>query len=140
MQMPNRYFSYRGKQKINLLVEENIKKTPIYSFFAEDGVKHELWIVSNKQDLEDIENEFVDVPFLYVADGHHRTAAAAELDKKEKKATLRTPVRSNITFSCSSFREDQLKIFDYNRVVSDLNGLKYDQFLEKVKESFIVDK
>ncbi|MAL85312.1 MAG: hypothetical protein CMI23_03020 [Opitutae bacterium] len=135
------FFSYRGKQKINLLVEENIKKTPIYSFFAEDGVKHELWIVSDKQNLEDIENEFVDVPFLYVADGHHRTAAAARIGQKRKESNTSHNGEEEYNFFLAVlFPEDQLKIFDYNRVVSDLNGLKYDQFLEKVKESFIVQQ
>jgi uncharacterized protein (DUF1015 family) len=88
-----------------------------------------------------IEQEFKDVPYLYVADGHHRTAAAARIGKKRKDANPNHCGGEEYNFFLTVlFPEDQLKIFDYNRVVKDLNGLSVSEFLIKLEDSFSVSK
>ena len=135
------FFSYRGKDSIDDLVSEKIKYEPIYNFHADDGIQHELWLVSKFDDVRIIEEAFKTVPFLYVADGHHRTAAAARIGQKRKEEN---PNHSGLEeynyFLAVLFPEDQLKIFDYNRVVKDLNGLSSEDFLTKLEESFLVTK
>ena len=79
------FFSYRGVQNINLLIEKIVTFEPVYNFVAEDEIKHELWIVNDDKDISLIEFEFNSVPDLYVADGHHRTAAAARVGQKKKQ-------------------------------------------------------
>ena len=135
------FFSYRGKDSIDELVSEKIKDEPIYNFHADDGIQHELWLVSKFDDVRIIEEAFKTVPFLYVADGHHRTAAAARIGQKRKEEN---PNHSGLEeynyFLAVLFPEDQLKIFDYNRVVKDLNGLSSEDFLTRLEESFLVTK
>ena len=135
------FFSYRGKDSIDDLVSEKIKYEPIYNFHADDGIQHELWLVSKLDDVRIIEEAFKTVPFLYVADGHHRTAAAARIGQKRKEEN---PNHSGLEeynyFLAVLFPEDQLKIFDYNRVVKDLNGLSSEDFLTRLEESFLVTK
>ena len=135
------FFSYRGKDSIDDLVSEKIKYEPIYNFHADDGIQHELWLVSKFDDVRIIEEAFKTVPFLYVADGHHRTAAAARIGQKRKEEN---PNHSGLEeynyFLAVLFPEDQLKIFDYNRVVKDLNGLSSEDFLTRLEESFLVTK
>jgi len=133
------FFSYRGKEVLNDLVSNKTKTEPIYNFIADDNITHELWTVSNPNDVRVIEESFKDVPCLYVADGHHRTAAAARIGQKRKKENFKhTGMEEYNYFLAVLFPEDQLSIFDYNRVVKDLNGLSNEDFIEKLKQSFIV--
>lgn len=135
------FFSYRGKSSIDDLVSEKIKYDPIYNFYADDGIQHELWVVSNFDDVRVIEEAFKTVPFLYVADGHHRTAAAARIGQKRKETNSNhTGLEEYNYFLAVLFPEDQLKIFDYNRVVKDLNGLSTEDFLTRLEESFLITK
>ena len=135
------FFSYRGNESINQLVQDVILNDPLYDFIADDGVKHELWSVSNSESLSSIENAFKNVPCLYVADGHHRTAAAARIGKKRKQLNDNHLGTEEYNFFLAVlFPEDQLKIYDYNRVVKDLNGLTPDEFLNSLSDTFIVSK
>ncbi|MBT3666443.1 MAG: DUF1015 domain-containing protein [Opitutae bacterium] len=135
------FFSYRGKDSIDDLVSERIKTEPIYNFHADDGIQHELWLVSSSEDISIVEEAFKSVPYLYVADGHHRTAAAARIGQKRKEENLNhTGLEEYNYFLAVLFPEDQLKIFDYNRVVKDLNGLSSQDFLNRLEEAFIVSK
>ncbi len=135
------FFSYRGKHEINDIVEKGVCSKPLYDFVADDKVRHELWAITDKDTVNFIENAFKNVPNLYVADGHHRTAAAARIGKKRKDANLQHTGDEEYNFFLAVlFPDDQLKIFDYNRVVRDLNGLECDQFLELLNDSFEVSK
>ena len=135
------FFSYRGIDSIDDLVSEKIKAEPLYNFHADDNIQHELWLVSTPADIRTLEEAFKTVPYLYVADGHHRTAAAARIGQKRKQENLNhTGLEEYNYFLAVLFPEDQLKIFDYNRVVKDLNGLSSEDFLNKLKESFLVSK
>ena len=135
------FFSYRGMDSINELVSQKVKDHPMFDFQADDGVQHELWSISEPNDVMFIEETFKDVPYLYVADGHHRTAAAARIGKKRKDANSNHSGGEEYNFFLTVlFPEDQLKIFDYNRVVKDLNGLSASEFLIKLEDSFSVSK
>ena len=133
------FFSYRGKPGIDALVNE-VTRSPIeYDFVAEDGIRHELWVVRDRRLIENFESGFAEVPALYVADGHHRTAAAARVGQMRKEANNdHTGEEEYNFFMAVLFSDDQLKIFDYNRVVRDLNGLSQESFLSAIKQSFEV--
>lgn len=133
------FFSYRGKPGIDALVNE-VTRSPIeYDFVAEDGIRHELWVVRDRRLIENFESGFAEVPALYVADGHHRTAAAARVGQMRKEHNSgHTGEEEYNFFMAVLFPDDQLKIFDYNRVVRDLNGLSQESFLSAIKQSFEV--
>ena len=133
------FFSYRGKPGIDSLVNE-VTRSPIeYDFVAEDGIRHELWVVRDRRLIENFESGFAEVPALYVADGHHRTAAAARVGQMRKEDNYdHTGEEEYNFFMAVLFSDDQLKIFDYNRVVRDLNGISQESFLSAIKQSFEV--
>ena len=133
------FFSYRGVSSINEFVETVLRKAPVYDFEADDGVRHELWSISKPEDLSFLENAFVGVPDLYVADGHHRTAAAARVGQKRKDSNISHEGTEEYNFFMAVlFPDDQLEIFDYNRVVKDLNGLSPADFLRALGDDFAI--
>ena len=131
------FFSYRGLDSINQVIADTTQSNPIYDFVADDGVRHELWIVDNHESIASIESEFETIPDLYVADGHHRTAAAARVGQQKK---AQNPAHDGTEeynfFMAVLFSDDQLKIFDYNRVVKDLDGQTKEEFQAKLTEIF----
>jgi len=135
------FFAYPAVKELDKIVERIVKKEkPEYDFVAEDGIGHHFWVVRDEKTNTAIEKLFAEkVPFTYVADGHHRTAAAALVgkEKREKNPAHRGDEEYNF-FMAVIFPDNQLRIFDYNRVVKDLNGMTPTQFLEKLKESFEV--
>ena len=135
------FFSYRGVQNINLLIQKIVTFEPVYNFVSEDKIKHELWIVNNDQDISLIESEFNSVPDLYVADGHHRTAAAARVGQKKKQDNPNHNGTEEYNFFMAVlFSDDQLKIYDYNRVIRDLNGKSPSEFISELEEEFYITK
>jgi uncharacterized protein (DUF1015 family) len=136
------FFSYPDDNRIDKIVNETVKiKEPEYDFTAEDGFGHHFWVIDNQQHIEEITSIFSDIPAFYVADGHHRTAAAALVgQEKQKNNPSHTGEEEYNYFMAVVFPETQLKIIDYNRVVKDLNGLTPSQFLEKISEDFIVEE
>lgn len=135
------FFAYPDNSKINAIVEKTIKNNPIeYDYIAPvDGFGHKFWVIENQEDIDEITNIFSTIPAFYVADGHHRTAAAARvgMEKKEQNPNHTGEEEYNY-FMAVVFPESHLKIIDYNRVVKDLNGLTPEQFLAKLEEDFIV--
>ncbi len=135
------FFAYPSVRELDKIVEKIVKnERPEYDFVAEDGIGHHFWVVWDRKTNDKIEKLFAEkVPYMYVADGHHRTAAAALVgkEKKDKNPAHRGDEEYNF-FMAVIFPDDQLKIFDYNRVVKDLNGMTPAQFLGKLKESFDV--
>jgi len=133
------FFAYPSVKKLDKIVESIVKKQKAeYDFIAEDGIGHHFWVVWDEKTNVEIEKIFAEkVPFIYVADGHHRTAAAALVgkEKKEKNSVHKGDEEYNF-FMAVHFPDDQLRIMDYNRVVKDLNGMTPDQFLTRLKESF----
>lgn len=135
------FFSYRGQKEIDQIVNSVVESEPVYDFVADDGIRHELWICDNFSLNEQLSARFQKLDALYVADGHHRTAAAARVGQRLKDANpSHTGEEEYNFFMAVLFPDDQLKIYDYNRVVKDLNGLKEESFLEKLSEQFDIQK
>ncbi len=137
------FFAYNDNEEINSIVAGLTKDKPEYNFIADDGIEHFLWVVSDRKIIGCIEGIFRDeVPCTYVADGHHRTAAATKtaLERRQKNPDHTGKEEYNY-FMAVHFPASQLKIIDYNRVVKDLNVYTASGFIDKLKESFhIVEK
>jgi uncharacterized protein (DUF1015 family) len=134
------FFAYPAIREVDDIVAKVVSsKNPEYDFVAEDGFGHHLWTIEDDAIINRITNIFAQQPALYVADGHHRTAAAARvgLEKKSKNPNHTGNEEYNY-FLTVIFPDNQLNIIDYNRVVKDLNGLTPAQFIEKIKEGFEV--
>jgi uncharacterized protein (DUF1015 family) len=133
------FFAYPARDALDRIIAKITVSKPEYDFNAEDGIRHELWVV-NDENVDRIIAEFKKIPATYVADGHHRTAAAALVGKdlREEHPNY-TGDESFNYFLAVHFPDNQLTIFDYNRVVKDLNGLSTEEFLNKLKKSFDVE-
>lgn len=132
------FFAYPARESIDSIVEDITTQQPEYDFVAEDGIRHELWVVGDQR-AQNIIREFKELPATYVADGHHRTAAAALVgqDYRNEKPNYTGEEAFNY-FLAVHFPDNQLSIFDYNRVVKDLNGLSSKEFLDKLQSGFEV--
>lgn len=135
------FFAYPDNAVIDALIKKYAVSTPVYDFIAPiDGFRHQLWIVSNKEDMDTITQEFAKMSSLYIADGHHRSAAAALVGaEKAKNNPNHTGKEEYNYFMAVCFQASQLTILDYNRVVKDLNGLSTEQFLEALTADFVVE-
>ncbi|MGI5913339.1 MAG: DUF1015 domain-containing protein [Bacteroidales bacterium] len=137
------FFAYPAVKEIDEIVGRITKnEEPEYDFVSSDGFGHHFWVVKKEEDNKNIERLFSEkVPFTYVADGHHRTAAAALVgkEKRAKNPGYKGDEEFNF-FMAVHFPDNQLKIIDYNRVVKDLNGLSVDDFLTKIGQGFVVEK
>lgn len=135
------FLAYRAQDAINKRVEVNKEKEPVYDFTAVDGVKHRVWKMSDPEDVEAIQEAFENLNQIYIADGHHRAASAVKVGLKRRKENPAHTGKEEYNFFLSVlFPHDQLMIMDYNRSVTDLNGLTVPEFLEKIKENFEVEK
>lgn len=135
------FLAYRAQDAINKRVEANKEKEPVYDFTAVDGVKHRVWKMSDPEDVEAIRTAFENLNQIYIADGHHRAASAVKVGLKRRKENPAHTGKEEYNFFLSVlFPHDQLMIMDYNRSVTDLNGLTVPEFLEKIKENFEVEK
>ena len=136
------FLAYPDVEEMNLIVESVVKnQTPEYDFIADDGFGHSFWIVNDDSLTQRITEIFAQIPALYVADGHHRTAAAALVgSEKRAKNPAHTGNEEYNWFMAVIFPESQLKIIDYNRIVKDLNGLTPDKFVEKLRENFVIER
>lgn len=137
------FFAYPDNAEINAIVEGVVKGKPAeYDFVAEDGFGHHFWVIDDKKTIDRITEIFAGIPAFYVADGHHRTAAAALVgEEKRKQNPNHTGKEEYNYFMAVVFPESHLKIIDYNRVVKDLNGMTPEQFLEALKKDFdVVEK
>jgi len=136
------FFTYRHQDDIDAIVAKVCNNsTPVYDFKSDDGIGHTLWLMDNDADIKAIETAFARMRYLYVADGHHRTASAAKvgLVRREQFPNYTGEEEFNF-FMTVIFPDNHLKIFDYNRVVKDLNGYSKEEFFAKVKEDWIVEE
>ena len=133
------FFAYPDNEEVNAIVARYIAGVPEYDFVAEDGFGHTFWVIDNQEDIDRLTAIFAGIHAFYVADGHHRTAAAARVGA-EKKANnpAHTGEEEYNWFMTVAFPDSQLKIIDYNRVVKDLNGLTPEQLLKALEEDFEV--
>jgi uncharacterized protein (DUF1015 family) len=135
------FISYRERQNLNKIVAEITTGVPEYDFTAEDSVKHTVWVVADTGQIDKIKKEFSEVDALYIADGHHRAAAATTI-ARTRRAKDNSKGASNEYESVLAvfFPHTQLKVMDYNRAVKDLNGLTPEKFIEKISPNFTVTK
>lgn len=135
------FFAYPDNAELDAIVKKYTAKTPEYDFVAElDGFGHTFWIIDNDSDIARITELFEAMPSLYIADGHHRSAAAALVgaEKAKQNPNHRGDEEYNY-FMAVCFPANQLTIIDYNRVVKDLNGLTETEFLDKLNANFTVE-
>ena len=135
------FFAYPDNAEIDAIMFRYIARVPEYDFIAdEDGFGHKLWVIDDPKDIDRITEIFAGIPAFYVADGHHRTAAAARVGAERRaKNPNHTGNEEYNYFMAVCFPDNQLKIIDYNRVVKDLNGLTGKQFFEALQKDFIVE-
>mgnify|MGYP000100425794 FL=1 len=135
------FFAYPHNNELDAIVKEVTKGKPEYDFVAElDGFGHTFWLIEDEAKIKRITEIFATIPSLYIADGHHRSAAAALVgDEKRRQNPAHKGNEEYNYFMAVCFPDDQLTIIDYNRVVKDLNGLTDEQFIEKLKKNFDVE-
>lgn len=136
------FFAYPDNKVLDDLVNRYAATEPEYDFVAPiDGFRHQLWIIDNDQDIKLVTEEFGKMPNLYIADGHHRSAAAALVgaEKAKQNPNHKGDEEYNY-FMAVCFQASQLTILDYNRVVKDLNGMTTDEFLTALAKNFTVQK
>ena len=136
------FFAYPDDEVLLQLIDKYAKTTPEYDFVAPiDGFGHKLWVVSDDNDIKTITERFAQMPNLYIADGHHRSAAAALVgaEKAKQNPNHRGDEEYNY-FMAVCFPASQLTILDYNRVVKDLNGLTPAEFIKALEKNFVVEK
>jgi uncharacterized protein (DUF1015 family) len=136
------FLTYRAVPEIDTIVQSIITtQNPEYDFFAEDGFGHHFWVIKDAETNKKLEQLFLEkVPCTYVADGHHRTAAAAGISEEFKAQNPNhTGSEAYNYFMAVHFPDNQLQIIDYNRVIKDLNGLTPSEFLSKIEDSFTIN-
>ena len=135
------FFAYPHIDEIDAIVAKTVANAPEYDFVAPDGFGHHFWVIEDDATIARITELFAELPAFYIADGHHRSAAAALVgdEKRRNNPNHRGDEEYNY-FLAVCFPASQLKIIDYNRVVKDLNGLTDEEFLAKLNENFIVEE
>lgn len=135
------FLTYRNNDEISSIVEEWSKKVPVYDFISEDGNGHRVWIIDDNIIIEKLVKLFKSIKYLYIADGHHRSASAVKVALNRRKQLGKYTGDEEFNYFLSIIYPDtELKVFDYNRTVKDLNGLSEEEFFNKVKESFYLFK
>lgn len=136
------FFTYPADNEIDAIVSSFVNNNkPEYDFTAVDGVGHHFWVIKDKSIINKLIDLFANIPYVYVADGHHRTAAAALVgNEKKSKNSVHTGKEEYNYFLAVHFPDNQLSIIDYNRVVKDLNGLSKDDFLTALNSVFVVEE
>lgn len=135
------FFAFHDNEVLQNVIDTVTKGEPEYDFVAEDGFGHTFWVIDDEKTINTITEAFAKIPNLYIADGHHRTAAAALVGNEKAKANPNHKGDEEYNyFLAVAFPASHLKIIDYNRVVKDLNGLSDEEFLKKLEENFIVEE
>ncbi len=135
------FFAYPDNEVLLAIIDKYAKTTPEYDFIAPiDGFGHKLWVISDKEDIQAITDEFARIPSLYIVDGHHRSAAAALVGAEKAAQNPNTTGTEEYNyFMAVCFPASQLTILDYNRVVKDLNGKTPEEFLKALTDDFTVE-
>ena len=136
------FFAYKHVDELDQIIAKYTAKTPEYDFVAQiDGFGHKFWVIDDDKDIQRITELVADIPAMYIADGHHRSAAAALVGNERKQQNPNHTGKEEYNyFLAVCFPDNQLNIIDYNRVVKDLNGLTEEQFLKALEENFVVEK
>lgn len=134
------FFSYPAHPEVDRIIGDFVRSgAPEYDFTSVDGIGHHFWVIRDQKTVSELIRLFEGIPYVYVADGHHRTAAAALVGHEKRQASPNHTGNEEYNFFLAvHFPDDQLTIIDYNRVVKDLNGLDKSSFLEMLKKNFEV--
>ena len=131
----------RENYNISKIIDESMKKNPIYDFISEDGNGHTVWVISEIKKINELTGLFKDVKYMYIADGHHRTKSAVEVCLKRRKENPNYNGTEGFNyFLAIAYPDSELKVLDYNRTVKDLNGLSKSEFFKAVEEKFTIEK
>lgn len=134
------FLTYRDVDEINQIVNGIISVAPEIDFFADDNIRHQVWVIRDKETISRIESILGKVPNFYVADGHHRSAAAAIVGRERQMANPEHTGNEEYNyFLAVLFPASHLHIMDYNRVVKDLNNLEENEFFQKLEEYFTIE-
>lgn len=135
------FLTYRPHSGLKYLVSQAKQKTPVYDFVSDDHIRHQVWLIDNDAEIEKISHFFASIPHLYIADGHHRAASAVKVGLQRRTGDCSFSGTEEYNYFLSVlFPSDELKIYDYNRVVTDLNGYTFDQVLGMIKDRFEVSR
>jgi uncharacterized protein (DUF1015 family) len=135
------FLAFPDNSTLEDIIDRTAQTTPEYDFVSEDGIGHTLWVIKDQETIDTITKQFAEIPYLYIADGHHRTAAAAHVGEEKAKADPNHNGTEEYNYLLAvCFPQSHLKVMDYNRVVVDLNGNTEEQFLEKLADKFIVEE
>ncbi len=135
------FLTYKAKSEINNLINGwmDVHK-PVYDFVSDDSIGHTVWVIDDQAVVEKLEAEFASIDYLYIADGHHRSASAVKVGIKRREQFPSYKGDEEFNFFLSVlFPDEQLYIMDYNRVVKDLNGNSEASFMDKVAEKFAIE-
>ncbi len=135
------FFTYPALKELDVLIYQIVTNNqPVYDFVADDGIGHQFWVVDEDEMIEEITELFKKIPSTYVADGHHRTAAAALVGNEKKRENPNHTGNEEYNFFLAvHFPDNQLSIIDYNRVIKDLNQKSPEEFLTSLEKSFIIE-
>jgi uncharacterized protein (DUF1015 family) len=131
--------AYRRSSAVKSILEKVTSGTPLYDLVADDGIGHTVWSIDAQNDIDTLTKTFDAMTALYIADGHHRSAAASRVaEARNAENPDQTGDESYNYFLCVAFPDDETQILDYNRVIKDLNGLQIDDFLQRIGDKFLV--
>lgn len=134
------FFTFPDYEDLDQVLEQKIKETPEYDFVTDDGFGHKFWVIRDENMISRITQDFSNITHLYIADGHHRSAAAALVGKEIADANPKHTGEEEYNFFLAvCFPASHLNVIDYNRVVRDLNGLTGSEFLERLNRNFIIE-
>lgn len=135
------FYTYPDNKKIDSLIENEILAEAEYDFKTKDGVQHSLWLINDHNVMSELRENFANIEYVYVADGHHRSKASATVGKMRRDNNPHHTGNEEYNWYLAVFFPDkQLNIIDYNRIIKDLNGLKKENFLRAIKENFELKK
>ncbi|KUK55260.1 MAG: Uncharacterized conserved protein UCP033563 [Atribacteria bacterium 34_128] len=136
------FLTYKAKEEINQVVSRWTKeKEPVYDFTSEDEIIHTCWVIDDKSTIQQLVESFAKIDYLYIADGHHRAAAATKVGLKRREGLKNYTGKEEFNYFLSVlFPHDELYIMDYNRVVADLAGNSEEEFIRKISEKFAIEE
>ena len=134
------FLTYRNNAVVEAITDKVSMTEPLYDLTADDGVKHTIWLVSDDNDIDTLTSTFDAMECLYIADGHHRSASASRIAAQRSGGHTGHGEASHDYFLSVIFPDNQMQILDYNRVITDLNGLGVDELIEKINNNFYIEK
>lgn len=135
------FLTHRENETVSGIVDDwKSAHAPVYDFVSDDGISQTVWVIDDDKTVNALVNEYKNIPYLYIADGHHRCASAVKVGEKRREGGEYDKNAEFNFFLSVIFPCNELKIMDYNRVIADLNGLSTEEFTEKISEKFTVQK